>query len=252
MSGHNKWSTIKRKKGANDAKRGKLFTRLGREITIAARHGGDPDANFALRLAVDRARAANMPKENIDRAVKRGTGDDKEGVIFEEILYEAYAPHGGALLIEVATDNRNRTLAEIKHALNRHGGNMAEPGSVSWQFVQKGYIAAQAGAMSYDDLFMVAAEAGADDVIDDPETIEIYTPRDSLQKVEEALQKAGVKIEEARLEWVAKTPIELETPEAQKVLSMVETLEELDDTQSVYSNLSMTDALVNALEAAAG
>src|SRR5574341_613060 len=128
MSGHSKWSTIKRKKGANDAKRGKIFTRLGREITIAARSGGDPDANFALRLAVERARASNMPKENIERAIKRGSGEDKDGVTFEEILYEAYAAHGIALLISVATDNRNRSLAELKHVLNRYGGSMAEPG----------------------------------------------------------------------------------------------------------------------------
>jgi YebC/PmpR family DNA-binding regulatory protein len=250
MSGHNKWSTIKRKKGANDAKRGKLFTRLGREITIAARHGGDINANFALRLAVDRARAANMPKENIDRAIKRGTGDDKEGAAFEEILYEAYGPHGVALLIAVATDNRNRALSEIKHALSRHGGNMAEPGSVSWQFTQKGYIAAQAGTMSYDDLFMVAAEAGAEDVVDDPEIIEIYTPRDLLQKVEEALQSAGVKIDEAKLDWVPNTPLDLETSDATKVLSTIEAIEESDDTQAVYSNLNMSDALVASLEAA--
>lgn len=248
MSGHNKWSTIKRKKGANDAKRGKLFTRLGREITIAARQSGDVEANFALRLAVDRARAANMPKENIDRAIKRGTGDDKDGVTFEEIMYEAYGPHGAGLLISVATDNRNRSLAEIKHVLGRHGGNMAEPGSVSWQFVQKGYIAVTAGTMSYDDLFMVAAEAGADDVIDDPETIEVYTPRDLLQKVEEALVGAGLKIEEAKLDWVAKTPLDLDGPDALKVMATVEAMEELDDTQAVFSNLNMTDALVQALE----
>ncbi len=252
MSGHSKWSTIKRKKGANDAKRGKIFTRLGREITIAARSGGDPNANFALRLAVERARAANMPKENIERAIKRGAGEDKDGASFEEILYEAYAPNGIALLISVATDNRNRTLAELKHVLNRYNGTMAEPGSVSWQFVQKGYIAVPAGKMSYDDLFMLAAEAGADDVIDDPETIEIYTPRDHLQAVEGALRSAGIPMEEAKLEWVAKTPIDLATDDAVKVMNVVEQLDELDDIQAVHSNLNVTDEVVSTLEAAAG
>jgi YebC/PmpR family DNA-binding regulatory protein len=252
MSGHSKWSTIKRKKGANDTKRGKLFTRLGREITIAARSSGDPESNFALRLAVERARQANMPKENIERAIKRGSGDDKEGAAFEEVMYEAYAPHGIALLIQVATDNRNRTLAEVKHALNRHGGNMAEPGSVSWQFVQKGYIAVPAGQKSYDDLFLIVADAGAEDVIDDPEVVEVFTPRDQLQKVEEALRAAGVQIDEAKLEWVAKTPVDLEPAVAMKVMSALESLEELDDMQAVSSNLNVTDDLVSSLEAAAG
>lgn len=250
MSGHSKWSTIKRKKGANDARRGKLFTRLGREITIAARSGADPEANFALRLAVERARQSNMPKENIERAIKRGSGEDKDGAAFEEVLYEAYGPHGVALLIQVATDNRNRTLAEIKHALSRHGGNMAEPGSVSWQFTQKGYIAVPAGQTTYDDLFLIAAEAGADDVIDDPETMEVFTPRDHLQKVEEALRGAGVTIEEARLEWTAKTPMDLEPADALKVMATVDALEELDDTQAVSSNLNVTESLVSTLEAA--
>ncbi len=252
MSGHSKWSTIKRKKGANDAKRGKIFTRLGREITIAARHGGDPEANFALRLAVERARAANMPKENIDRAIKRGSGEDKEGVVFDEIMYEAYAPHGIAVIVSVATDNRNRTLAEIKHVLNKYGGTMAEPGSVSWQFAQKGYIAVASGQKSYDDLFLLAAEAGADDVVDDPETIEIYTPRDQLQAVEEALRSSGVNIDEAKLEWVAKTPIDLDTTSAVKVMNVVEQMEEMDDVQAVYSNLNMTDEIVQSMETAAG
>jgi YebC/PmpR family DNA-binding regulatory protein len=252
MSGHSKWSTIKRKKGANDTKRGKLFTRLGREITIAARSGADVEANFALRIAVERARQANMPKDNIDRAIKRGSGDDKDAAAFEEVLYEAYGPHGIALLIQVATDNRNRTLAEIKHALNRHGGNMAQPGSVSWQFVQKGYIAVPPGQKSYDDLFLIVAEAGADDVIEDPDTVEIYTPREQLQKVEEALRASGVQIDEAKLEWVAKTPVDLEPAAAVKVMATVDSLEELDDMQAVASNLNITDDLVSTLATAEG
>jgi YebC/PmpR family DNA-binding regulatory protein len=252
MSGHSKWSTIKRKKGANDAKRGKIFTRLGREIMIAARQGGDPEANFGLRLAVERARAANMPKENIDRAIKRGSGDDKDGVTFEQILYEAYGPQGVAMLVDVATDNRNRSLAELKHVLNKYGGNMAEPGSVSWQFVQKGYIAITAGQMAYDDLFMVAAEAGADDVIDDVETIEIYTPREKLQEVDQALRAAGLQIEDSKLDWVAKTPLDLDPSDGVKVMNTLELIEELDDVQAVYSNLNMTDSIVNAMAETAG
>lgn len=252
MSGHSKWSTIKRKKGANDAKRGKIFTRLGRELTLAARSGGDPEANFALRLAVERAKSANMPKENIERAIKRGSGDDKDGVTFEEILYEAYGSHGIALLITVATDNRNRSLAELKHVLNRYGGSMAEPGSVSWQFAQKGYLAIPSNQKTYDDLFMIAAEAGADDVIDDPEVVEVFTPRDQLQGVEEALRTNGLRIEEAKLEWVAKTPIDLAPDDAVKVMNTIDLIEELDDVQSVHSNLNVTDEVVSSFEVSAG
>jgi YebC/PmpR family DNA-binding regulatory protein len=251
MSGHSKWKTIKRKKEANDAKRGKVFTRLAREVTLAARQGGgDIDANFSLRLAVDRARAANMPKENIDRAIKRGTGELKDAEQFEEITYEAYGPNGVALLLEVATDNRNRTLADIKHVLTRVGGTMAEPGSVSWQFVQKGYITIPAGQQSYDDVFLVAADAGADDVVDSGDMIEVFTPREDLHAVMDALNDAGIEIDEARLDMVPKTPLDLEPETALKVMNLLEDLEELDDTQMVYSNLNVTDDLVASFEAA--
>ncbi|HEC23539.1 MAG TPA: YebC/PmpR family DNA-binding transcriptional regulator [Chloroflexi bacterium] len=252
MSGHSKWSTIKRKKAANDAKRGKIFTRLAREITIAARQGGDPEANFTLRLAVERARAANMPKENIERAIKRGTGELKGAEQIEEVTYEAYAPHGVALLVEVATDNRNRTIAEIKHVLSRNGGTMAEPGSVGWQFEQKGYITVSAEKYEYEEVFLVAAEAGAEDVVDAEDLIEIFTPRESLQAVREALGEAGIEIEEARLDWVPKTPVDLDPEAAMKVMNVIEQLEDLDDTQMVYSNLNVTDELMKSFEAAAG
>lgn len=250
MSGHSKWSTIKRKKAANDAKRGKMFTRLAREITIAAREGGDPETNFALRLAVDRARQANMPKDNIERAVKRGTGELKDDVTIEEILYEAYAPNGVALLLEVATDNRNRSLSEIKHALSRGGGNMAEPGAVSWQFEQKGYITIEAEGADYEEIFLVAADAGADDVIDGADLIEVFTPREGLQAVQEALKEAGVEVEEARLEWVPKNDVDLASDDAMKVMGLIEQLEDLDDMQTVYSNLQVTDELMRAFDAA--
>ncbi len=251
MSGHSKWSTIKRKKGANDAKRGKIFTRLGREVTLAAREGGgNVDANFRLRLAVDRARAENMPKDNIERAIRRGTGEEKDGVEIEEVMYEAYGPSGIALIIHVFTDNRNRTLSEIKHVLNKYGGNMAEPGSVAWQFEQKGYIGFPAGDHEFDSVFMTAAEAGADDVVEDDEFIEIYTPRESLQSVEEALKAADIEVEDARLEWVAKTPLDMEPDSGAKVMAIIEMLEDLDDTQTVYSNLNVTDDLVASFESA--
>jgi YebC/PmpR family DNA-binding regulatory protein len=250
MSGHSKWSTIKRKKGANDAKRGKIFTRLGREITLAAREGGGSVDNFRLRIAVDRAKAENMPKDNIDRAIKRGTGDLKDGAEIEEILYEGYGPGGIAFMIQVMTDNRNRSLSEIKNVLNKSGGSMAEPGSVAWQFEQKGYISVPSQGRDFDELFMVAAEAGADDVADEGESFEIYTPRESLQAVQQALQNNKIPIEEARLEWVAKTPLDLEPASGAKVLNVIEALEDLDDTQTVFSNLHVTDELMAALEEA--
>lgn len=248
MSGHSKWSTIKRKKAANDAKRGKVFTRLSREITIAARAGGDPESNAALGLAIDKAKAENMPKDNIDRAIKRGTGELKDAEDIAEILYEAYGPQGVALIIEVATDNRNRTLADIKHRLNKVGGSMAEPGSVAWQFEQKGYIAVAADGQDYDEIFMLAAEAGAEDVSEDDGLFEIFTPRDELHTVFSALKEAGIQVEEARLDWVPKTEIELEAGPAMKVMNLIEELEDGDDTQMVYSNLRVTDELMAAFE----
>ena len=250
MSGHSKWSTIKRKKAANDAKRGKVFTRLSREITIAARSGGDPEMNAALALAIDKAKAENMPKDNIERAIKRGTGELKDAAEIVEVIYEAYGPNGVALLIEVATDNRNRTLADLKHRLNRVGGSMAEPGSVSWQFEQKGYIAIPSDGLDYDEVFMAAAEAGAEDVIDGGDVYEIYTPRDELHGVLGALKQAGVQTEEARLDWVPKTVLDLSPEASMKVMNLIEDLEDADDTQMVYSNLNVTDELVAAFEAA--
>ena len=251
MSGHSKWSTIKRKKAANDARRGKVFTRLGREITLAARDGGgDPDTNFALRLAVERAKIANMPKDNIERAIKRGTGELK-GEVLEEVTYECYAPEGVAVLVEVMTDNRNRTVAEIKHVLSETGGNLAEPGSVAWQFEQKGYLTVDASMHDYDDVFLVAAEAGADDVEQGEDMIEVYTPREALQKVEESLRGSDIAVDEARLDWVAQNHVELDPAGTHKVMNVIEQLEELDDTQNVYSNLNLTDELITSFEAAA-
>ena len=249
MSGHSKWSTIKRKKGAEDAKRGKVFTRLGRDITVAARHGGDPTANPTLRMAIDRARAANMPKDNIERAIKKGTGELGGGDL-EEVTYEAYAPHGVPLLIRCLTDNRNRTLADIRRVLNRQGGNMAEAGAVSWMFATKGYIAIERADQDPDEVFMLAVEAGADDVEISDSWFEIYTPPDELHAISTALTESGLTITEAELSEIPKNEIELGSKETVQLMGMIEALEELDDVQQVYSGLSISDEVMAELEAA--
>lgn len=251
MSGHSKWSTIKRKKGAEDAKRGKIFTRMAREITMAAREGGpDPESNSALRLAIDKAKGVNMPKDNIERAIHRGAGTGEDAVQMEEIVYEGYGPHGVALVINVVTDNKNRTLADLKYVFNRNGGNMASAGSVTWQFDQKGYIAIKAAGADFEEAFMVAAEAGADDVQEEDEIFAVYTPREDLARVAAALTEAGFELEERELIWMAQNEVALETQQALQVMNLIEKLEDLDDVQSVASNLDITDEVASALEAA--
>lgn len=251
MSGHSKWSTIKRKKGAEDAKRGKIFTRITREIMMAAREGGpDPNSNSALRLAIDKARASNMPKENIERAIHRGAGIGEEATTMEEVVYEGYAPHGVALVVSTVTDNKNRTLADIKYVLSRNGGNLASAGSVTWQFDQKGYIAVKASGASYDDVFLVAADAGADDVQQEDDIFAVYTPREALASCARALEKAGFTVEERELIWMPKNEIDLDTQDAVQVMGLIEKLEDLDDVQSVASNLAITDEVAAALAAA--
>jgi len=251
MSGHSKWSTIKRKKGAADAKRGQLFTRLAREISIAAREGGsDLDANFKLRLAVDRARKENMPKDNIERAIKRGTGEDKSGVNIERVTYEGYAGHGIALMIDCLTENRNRTVAELKHVLTRGGGSMAELGSVAWQFNHICYFAVAAQNADFDAIFELAVEHGADDISSDEETIEIYGPIEVFKSLSDSLRAAGYDPEEAELRFTPKQEITLDTDKTLKVLRTMEDLEELDDVQSVFSNLDISDEALRVLETA--
>jgi YebC/PmpR family DNA-binding regulatory protein len=250
MSGHSKWSTIKRKKGAEDAKRGKIFTRLARDITQAAREGGgDESANPRLKLAIAKAKANNMPKENIERAILRGTGK-LEGADMEEVTYEGYGIDGVAFMLDTLTDNKNRTLAEIKRVFNRAGGSLASAGSVAWQFEQKGYIALAAAGLDFDEVFMVAAEAGADDVTLEDETIVIYTPRELFAAVESALSGAGYAIEEAELRWEAKNEVQLPIEKAMANLKLMNELEELDDVQSVSSNLQITDEAISAFETA--
>ncbi len=251
MSGHSHWATIKRKKGAADAARGKVFTRLGREITVAAREGGGSmDGNIRLRLAVDKAKAANMPKENIDRAIVRGAGGGDDGIIMDELTYEGYGPHGVAILVDVLTDNKNRSLSAIRQVFNRSGGTMGEAGSVGWQFERKGHIEVQAEGVDPDELFMLAADAGADDVLPGDETIDVYTPREALNIVETKLVESGYKVSDSGLQWVAKNELDLEKDEGVQVMGILDKLEELDDVQSVASTLHITDDIAEAYEAA--
>jgi YebC/PmpR family DNA-binding regulatory protein len=250
MSGHSKWSTIKRKKGAADAKRGAIFTRLAREIAVAAREGGgDPDTNFRLRLAVDKARAENMPKDNIERAIRRGTGEDKDGNAYEEIMYEGYGPKGVAMMIETVTDNRNRSVSEIRHALSRSGGSMAELGAVSWQFERKAYFAIPADELDYDKAFELAIEAGADDVTEEEEMVEIIGPVESFKAIADLLHEAKVNPEDAELRMIPKQELELNLNDTLQVIKVIESLEEMDDVQNVYSNLKMSEDALAALEA---
>ena len=251
MSGHSKWSTIKRKKGAADAKRGAVFTRLTREIVMAAREGGgDPNGNFRLRLAVDKARAENMPKDNIERGIRRGTGEDKDAAAFEQVTYEGYAPHGVAILIECVTDNRNRTVAELRHALTHAGGNLGELGSVSWQFDRVCYFAFPSSAMNYDKAFELGIEAGANDVLDDNGTIEIIGPVETFKDIADRLHAAKVQPDEAGLRMVPKQELELDVDQTVHVMKAIETIEELDDVQNVFSNLRMSEEALAALETA--
>ena len=250
MSGHSKWSTIKRKKGAADAKRGQVFTRLAREIVLAAREaGGDPETNFRLRLAIDKARANNMPKENIDRAIKRGTGSDKDGIVLEEIAYEGYGPHGVALMIECVTDNRNRVVAELRHILSRHGGTLGESGSVAWQFKRGCYFSFPLAGHDQDSIFELAVDAGADDVKFDEDTVEIFGPIESFKAISDRLRSNKIQLEEAGLKLFPTNEVELDKDGSLHVMRVIETLEEMDDVQDVYSNLSLSDELLAHLEA---
>jgi YebC/PmpR family DNA-binding regulatory protein len=248
MSGHSKWSTIKHKKAAADAKRGKAFTRIANEITLAARSGGgDVETNNALRLIVNKAKAANMPKDNIDRAIKRGTGELEGGEIYE-VLYEVYGQHGVAVLVEVVTDNRNRAIADLRHAVGKYGGTMADAGSVTWQFTRKGYIAITE-EVDEDELFLIVADAGAED-IQYGETTEIFVDLENFQNVQLALEAAGIETEEANIIYDPNNPLELSNDQAVQVMKLIEKIEDLDDVQSVYSTLDLTDEAIAAMETA--
>ncbi len=241
MSGHSKWSTIKRKKGALDAKRGKIFSKLAKEITVAARLGGsDPMANPRLRTVLLACRSANMPSDNIDRAIKKGTGE-LPGVTYEEVFYEAYGPGGVALLVEVLTDNKNRAISEVRHLVNKMGGSMAEAGAVTWNFDPRGVITVSKEGLDEEEIFDKAIEAGADDVDAQGDCYEIYTANNQLHTVAEALEGMGVTPEEVKLTMEPKTLVDLEGKLVTSNLRLLEALEDNDDVQNVYSNLNITD-----------
>ena len=241
MSGHSKWSQIKRQKGANDVKRGAIFTKVGREIAVAARAGGaDPDGNFRLRLAIEKARSVNMPADTIKRAVERAAGGG-DGEQFEEIAYEGYGPGGVAVLVEAATDNRNRTAAEIRSIFSKSGGQLAGSGSVAWQFEPRGLITVPVGGQDADELALVAIDAGADDVDTDADPLEVYTEPGQLERVRRSLEEAGVAVESAETTMVAKATVELDSPRARQALRLVEALEDLEDVQRVTANFDIPE-----------
>lgn len=248
MSGHSKWSQIKRQKGVNDARRGALFTKFSREIILAAREGGgDPAGNFKLRLAVQRAKAANMPNDNIERAIAKGTGAGSE-VQLEEITYEGYGPGGTAILVSVLTDNRNRTVAEIRHRFTRAGGNLGETGSVGWQFDAKGVITVPVDGKDPDEIALQAIDAGADDVQVQGDAVEVQTDPAALEAVRKALEASGLPIENADFAMVPKATIELEEKTAHAALRLLEALEDLEDVQRVYSNADFSDEVLASFE----
>jgi len=248
MSGHSKWSTIKRRKAASDAKKGRLFTKIARELTVAARQGGgDLDANFRLRLVIDKARQANMPKDSIERAIKRGTGEIK-GEAFEEIRYEGYGPHGVALILDALTDNRKRAVADIRRLLTRSGGSLGETGSVTWLFDQKGLIIVEADGEDAEGFALEAIDAGADDVRIENGLVEIYTQLADFQKVREALERGGVPFSSAEMTMVPKSLMQLGEKETIQVMHLIEALEELEDIQQVYSNLDISAEVVDSYE----
>jgi YebC/PmpR family DNA-binding regulatory protein len=250
MSGHSKWSTIKRKKGVADAKRGQLFTRIGRELAIAAREGGaDVEMNFRLRLVVDKAKANNMPKENIERAIRRGAGLEK-GDALEEITYEGYGPGGVAFIVQVVTDNRNRAVSEVRRLFTRHGGSLGETGCVAWLFSPRGLITTKAGGKDFDSLFELAVEAGAEDVRSDADTIEIYTTPDDFRTVRDYLAEKDVDLESANITMIPSTVAEIDDKAGLQTMALIDELEELDDVQNVYSNLEISDELLEKYEAA--
>jgi YebC/PmpR family DNA-binding regulatory protein len=246
MSGHSKWHTIKHKKGAADAKRGRVFTRIIKELTVAARAGGgDPDTNPRLRTIVAEAKAVNMPAENIKRAIRRGTGEEP-GVQYEEITYEGYGPGGVALIIEAMTDNKNRTVGEIRHLLTKYGGDLGQSNSVSWMFEKKGYIVIEKAKASEDALLSAALDAGADDLRDDGDNWEVVSAPDTFPAVKEAVEKLGIQTESAQVAMLPKNYVALEGRAAQSMLKLLDLLEDHDDVQHVWSNMDIDEKELEA------
>ncbi len=248
MAGHSKWANIKRRKGAVDAKRGKIFTRLIKEITVAARiGGGDPDGNPRLRSAIASAKAENMPKDNIARAIKKGTGE-LEGEVYEEILYEGYGPAGVAVLVECLTDNRNRTVADVRHFFAKSNGNLGESGCVAWMFDKKGLVIVDKDTISEEELMELAIEAGAEDVVEEENEFHVTTVPEDFDEVRESLEKGGVKIVEASVSMIPKNTVEVtEEKPAKSILKLLENLEDHDDVQHVHANFDIDDGLMESL-----
>ena len=249
MSGHSKWSSIKHKKGAADTKRGQLFSKLSRAIIVAAKEGGpDPAANLALQNAVEKARSYSMPKDNIERAIQRGSGAGADGAAFETVVYEGYGPEGVAVLVEALTDNRNRTVADVRHLFAKHGGNLGASGVVGWQFERRGIVLVAADGVDEDELMLAAAEGGADDLERDGSTFQVSSAPEALSSVREAVEAAGFVVETAELSLVPKTTVAIEDEAtARRVIHLVEGLEENDDVQEVYANFDIPERVLEAV-----
>jgi YebC/PmpR family DNA-binding regulatory protein len=245
MSGHSKWSSIKHKKGATDAKRGKIFSKLIKEITVAARMGGgDPDSNPRLRTVILTAKSENMPKDNMERAIKKGTGE-LEGVNYEESTYEGYGPGGAAVFVESLTDNKNRAVADIRHIFNKHGGNLGENGCVAWMFDKKGYVAVEKSAVDEDTLMEIAVEAGAEDVREDNGAFEIITEPDDFESVKDAIDKATIPYIDAEITMLPQSTTDLEGKQALQMVKLMEALDDCEDVQKVYTNADIPEEIVN-------
>jgi YebC/PmpR family DNA-binding regulatory protein len=249
LSGHSKWSTIKHKKGAADAKRGRLFSKLSRAIMVAAKEGGgEPTTNLALQNAIEKARSYSMPKDNIERAIAKGTGESGDGSAFETVVYEGYGPEGVAVLVEALTDNRNRTASEVRHQFSKHGGNLGATGAVAWQFERLGVVLVPAEGVDEEEILLAAADAGADDVELDDHVFQVSSPPELLAAVREALEAAGYAIESAELSMVPKTTVAIaDEAVARRVVRLVEGLEDSDDVQDVYANFDIPEALLEAV-----
>lgn len=247
MSGHSKWSTIKRKKGAADAKRGKIFSKLIKEITLVARLGGDPEGNARLRQAILAAKAENMPKDNIERAIKKGSGEMGGAASYEEVTYEGYGPGGVAVLVEAMTDNKKRTVAGIRHVFSKHGGNLAEHGCVSWIFEKKGSLIFEKKDVSEDTLMELVLEAGGEDIVEEENEYEVITDPASFEGVKKAIDNAGLKYVLAQLGMVSKNTVKLNGKEAEQMLKLMERMEDCDDVQNVYANFDIPDEIMEKL-----
>jgi YebC/PmpR family DNA-binding regulatory protein len=249
VSGHSKWSTIKHKKGAADARRGKLFSKLSRAIMVAAKEGGsDPASNLALQNAIEKARSYSMPKDNIERAISKGAGEGADGSSFETVVYEGYGPEGVAVIVEALTDNRNRTASDVRHLFTKHGGNLGATGAVAWQFERRGIVLVAADGVDEDELVLAAADAGADDVDRDGSTFVVSSAPEALAQVREALEEAGLELESAGLSMVPKTTVAIEDEStAKQVVRLVEGLEDQDDVQDVYANFDIPETVLEAV-----